>query len=53
VVVVTGGSSNIGWACVHRFAASHRVVIADLRPPAAPMPDGVSFHATDITDAAA
>lgn len=53
VAVVTGGSSNIGWACVRRFAGSHRVVIADLLPPSEPMPDGVSFHATDVTDPAA
>lgn len=53
VAVVTGGSSNIGWACVRRFAVSHRVLIADLRPPAEPMPEGVSFHATDVSDAAA
>ncbi len=53
VAVVTGGSSNIGWACVRRFAATHCVVIGDLRPPAEPMPDGVLFQATDVTDAAA
>lgn len=53
VAVVTGGSSNIGWACVRRFAPTHRVVIGDLRQPTEPMPEGVLFHATDITDAAA
>ncbi|MBL8332298.1 MAG: SDR family NAD(P)-dependent oxidoreductase, partial [Rubrivivax sp.] len=29
--VVTGGASNIGWACVQRLAATHRVWIADLQ----------------------
>ena len=32
VAVITGGSSNIGWACVRRFAATHEVLIADLKP---------------------
>ena len=53
VAVVTGGSSNIGWACVRRFLPTHRVVIADLRPPIEPMPGGALFHATDITEASA
>jgi len=53
VAVVTGGSSNIGWACVRRFAATHQVVIGDLRAPAEPLPAHVRYHATDITDAAA
>jgi NAD(P)-dependent dehydrogenase (short-subunit alcohol dehydrogenase family) len=51
--LITGGSSNIGWACVRRLAPSHRVVIADLRPPTEALPEGVRFVATDITDAAA
>jgi NAD(P)-dependent dehydrogenase (short-subunit alcohol dehydrogenase family) len=51
--IVTGGSSNIGWACVRRLAATHRVVIADLKPPTEALPDGVRFVATDITDPAA
>ena len=53
VAVVTGGASNIGWACVRRFASTHRVLIADLKAPTEPMPEGVLFQATDITDAAA
>lgn len=53
VAVVTGGSSNIGWACARRFEPTHRVVIADLRPPTETMPEGVLFHETDICDAAA
>jgi len=50
VAIVTGGSSNIGWACVRRFAATHTVVIGDLKPPSEPMPEDVRFVATDITD---
>jgi len=50
VAIITGGSSNIGWACVRRFAATHTVVIGDLKPPAEPMPEDVRFVATDITD---
>jgi NAD(P)-dependent dehydrogenase (short-subunit alcohol dehydrogenase family) len=53
VAIVTGGSSNIGWACARRLAASHQVLIADLRPPAEPLPEGMDFQATDITDGAA
>ncbi len=51
--LVTGGSSNIGWACVQRLAPTHRVVIADLKPPVEALPPGVRFVACDITDAAA
>lgn len=53
VAVITGGSSNIGWACVRRFAATHEVLIADLKPPEASMPAGVHFVATDVTEEAA
>lgn len=53
VAVITGGASNIGWACVQRFAATHQVLIADLRAPAEPLPAGARWVATDITDAAA
>ena len=51
--LVTGGSSNIGWACVQRFAVDHDVVIADLVPPPDPLPDGIRYLPLDITDAAA
>jgi 3-oxoacyl-[acyl-carrier protein] reductase len=50
IAIVTGGSSNIGWACVQRFAQDHRVVIADVRVPEFPLPEQVSFVATDVTD---
>lgn len=51
--IVTGGASNIGWAIARRFAAEHRVLIADLREPAAALPPGATFVRTDITDARA
>lgn len=53
VAVVTGGSSNIGWACVERLARRQPVVIADLRPPVQPLPAGVHVVATDISDPSA
>ncbi len=53
VVVVTGGSSNIGWACVRRFSTDHRVLIADLQAPQESTGDDVEFFQTDITDAQA
>lgn len=52
VALVTGGSSNIGWACVKRFSSTHTVMIGDLRPPADPLPEHVHYCAADITDAA-
>lgn len=51
--LITGGSSNIGWACVQRLAATHDVLIADLQPPAAELPEGARFVRCDITDAEA
>lgn len=53
IAIVTGGSSNIGWACVRRLAPDHAVVIADLRAPSEPLPAGARFVQTDVTDAAA
>lgn len=50
-VLVVGGSSNIGWACVTQFAATRKVVIADLQAPTESLPEGVDFVACDITDA--
>jgi 3-oxoacyl-[acyl-carrier protein] reductase len=52
-VIVTGGASNIGWACVQRFASDHEVVIADVQTPQHTLPSGVRFIATDITDPSA
>jgi NAD(P)-dependent dehydrogenase (short-subunit alcohol dehydrogenase family) len=50
VAIVTGGSSNIGWACVQRLAGDHQVVIADLQPPRQDLPQAVTFVRTDVTD---
>ncbi|VWX56088.1 Short-chain dehydrogenase/reductase SDR [Burkholderiales bacterium 8X] len=50
IAIVTGGSSNIGWACVQRFCLDHRVLIADLQPPQAELPQGASFIRADVTD---
>jgi len=51
VVVVTGGSSNIGWACVRRFCKDHRVLVADLQPPQQTDSADIEYLKTDITDA--
>lgn len=51
IALVTGGASNIGWACVRRLAADHAVVIGDLKAPTDPMPEGVRHLPVDITDA--
>lgn len=53
LAIVTGGASNIGWACVRVLAADHEVWIADLRPPEGEPTPGQRFVACDITDAAA
>lgn len=38
VAIVTGGSSNIGWAIVQRLAATHEVFIGDVAPPKEELP---------------
>lgn len=53
LAVVTGGSSNIGWACVRHLSADHDVLIADVRAPAEPLPHGARYRPLDITDAQA
>ncbi len=53
IAIVTGGSSNIGWACVQAFRSDHHVVIADLRPPAQALDEHTEYLQTDITDAEA
>ena len=53
IALVTGGSSNIGWACVRALALDHDVVIGDLKAPTEALPDGVRYRPVDITDAAA
>lgn len=52
IAIVTGGSSNIGWACAQRLASEHRVVIADLKPPEAALPAGLTYVEVDVTDRA-
>ncbi|GAB3772708.1 SDR family NAD(P)-dependent oxidoreductase [Ramlibacter monticola] len=49
VAIVTGGASNIGWACAQRLAVSHLVVIADIKAPEQPLPPGMQFLATNVT----
>lgn len=48
-VLVTGGSSNIGRACVDRFALGHQVVVADLQPPQQPLPPNARFVPCNVT----
>ncbi len=51
VAVVTGGCGGIGTAISARFATEGaRVYAADLRASDAPLADGVSFIAHDVTD---
>ena len=49
VAIVTGGSSNIGWACAQRLADRYTVVVADIKPPEQALPAGMLFRATDVT----
>jgi len=53
IALVTGGSSNIGWACVQILAHTHAVCIADLKPPVHALPAGARYVPLDITDALA
>ena len=51
-VVITGGTRGIGLATARRMAdAGHRVAVTARNPPAEQLPDGVTFHAADMTDA--
>ncbi len=51
VVLVTGGSSGIGLATVHRLAAAgHRVFAAARNPSRNPLPDGVTPLVLDVAD---
>ena len=50
VAIVTGGASNIGWACVQRFAADHDVVVADLQPPPDTLGGRVLYVRTNVTE---
>jgi 3-oxoacyl-[acyl-carrier protein] reductase len=50
VAIVTGGASNIGWACVQRFADTHDVVVADVQAPPETLAGRVRHVPTDVTD---
>jgi NAD(P)-dependent dehydrogenase (short-subunit alcohol dehydrogenase family) len=51
VFLISGGASGLGLATAKRFAAcGARVVVADLRDPREPLPEGVEFVRTDVTD---
>lgn len=51
-VVVTGGTRGIGLATARRMAgAGHRVAVTARNPPTEQLPDGVTFHEADMTDA--
>jgi NAD(P)-dependent dehydrogenase (short-subunit alcohol dehydrogenase family) len=50
VAIVTGGSSNIGWAIVRRLAATHDVFIGDVAPPKEELPARCRYVACDVTD---
>jgi 3-oxoacyl-[acyl-carrier protein] reductase len=52
-VVITGGTRGIGLAIARRMAdAGHRVAVTARNAPGDDLPDGVTFHAADMTDAA-
>jgi NAD(P)-dependent dehydrogenase (short-subunit alcohol dehydrogenase family) len=53
IALVTGGSSNIGWACVRRLARRPRRGDRRREGPRRAMPAGVRYLPVDITDAAA
>jgi GlcNAc-P-P-Und epimerase len=49
--LILGGSGYIGFNWARRLAASKRfepIVMADLRPPATPMPEGCEFISCDV-----
>lgn len=49
VAIVTGGASNIGWACAQRLAAHFQVLIADIKAPEQALPSGMHFWSADVT----
>jgi NAD(P)-dependent dehydrogenase (short-subunit alcohol dehydrogenase family) len=50
VAIVTGGSSNIGWAIVNALSATYHVVIADIHPPEKRLPSNCQFLSCDVTN---
>lgn len=50
VAIVTGGSSNIGWAIVNALSFKHHVVIADINPPEKELPSNCRFLSCDVSN---
>lgn len=50
VAIVTGGSSNIGWAIVNALSSSYHVVIADINPPENELPLNCRFLSCDVSN---
>ncbi len=49
-LLVTGAAGLIGWEVVKQLAAAgEKVIASDVRPPAAALPDGVTFAGCDIS----
>lgn len=52
-VLVAGGSSGLGAACVERLAGQGaKVLVADVRPPRDDLPAGAEYREADVTDEA-
>jgi 3-oxoacyl-[acyl-carrier protein] reductase len=50
VAIVTGGSSNIGWAIVNALSSNYHVIIADIHPPEEKLPSNCQFISCDVTN---
>lgn len=50
VAIVTGGARNIGWSIVNRLSSDYQVVVADLTPPDADLPEHASYFQVDVSD---
>jgi NAD(P)-dependent dehydrogenase (short-subunit alcohol dehydrogenase family) len=50
IAIVTGGSSNIGWAIVNALSSTHHVVIADINPPEYKLPFNCRFLSCDVSN---
>src|SRR5436190_20127250 len=52
-ILITGGSSGLGAACVEMLARrGASVIVADVAPPREPLPDRALFALTDVTSEA-